>query len=498
MKSRLARPFIFISALVALLGGCYAVFNFEDEDTDSSSSPSDGASDRHTDPDSDSGQSSDRSTETQSDGGDTVGDTSSTAVRLLVPPLVYAPTTSSFRVNAVIASGSRENAAFFFRPKGETAWTRLSEQTAEGDDVIEWHPQGLSSDTIYEYAITDTQEPSAAASLFEGRAVTARTSSEEVFSFALVTDAHIEVSNYAADTTDARALTLMQVGEDLATEPPDFTVHLGDQIDFHMFGFNKPPTDGSYTRRGYLNYRGFLGDVAGSNANFGIIGNWDGETGCFTDEEILRSLEQRLVYMPGPEPSTYKEGGSINEDYYAFTWGDALFVMLNVITYTSTCHTLSVGDSVDDWTLGEDQLSWLESTLAQATTKWKFLFIHHTVGGNGGDATNSAYGRGGGRAAYVGEQAKVHEMMLKYGVQIFFYGHDHVFMDMTVDGIHYTLPGSAGAPSNWMFGTSETGYPEGEYYALSGYARVEVGPAATQVEFLGLGNTALKNFTVEP
>jgi len=31
-------------------------------------------------------------------------------------------------------------------------------------------------------------------------------------------------------------------------------------------------------------------------------------------------------------------------------------------------------------------------------------------------------------------------------VQIFFYAHDHVFTDMVVDGIHYTLPGSAGAP----------------------------------------------------
>lgn len=52
--------------------------------------------------------------------------------------------------------------------------------------------------------------------------------------------------------------------------------------------------------------------------------------------------------------------------------------------------------------------------------------------------------------------AVVHDMMLKYGVQILFYGHDHVFTDMVVDGIHYALLGSAGAP--WRFGTAETGY----------------------------------------
>ena len=38
---------------------------------------------------------------------------------------------------------------------------------------------------------------------------------------------------------------------------------------------------------------------------------------------------------------------------------------------------------------------------------------------------------------------------MRHGVQIFFYAHDHVFTDMVVDGIHYTLPGSAGAP--WKF-----------------------------------------------
>ncbi len=167
------------------------------------------------------------------------------------------------------------------------------------------------------------------------------------------------------------------------------------------------------------------------------------------------------------------------------------------MTYTPTCHELSTYPGLpDDWTLGEKQLAWLESTLSQATSQWKFLFIHHAVGGEAGDPVNSAYGRGGGQAAYVGEQATVHEMMLKYNVQIFFYGHDHVFMDMVVDGIHYTLPGSAGAP--WLFSTSITGYPEGEYYPVSGYARVDVSPVTTHVTFLGLENTELYSFTVYP
>ena len=61
-------------------------------------------------------------------------------------------------------------------------------------------------------------------------------------------------------------------------------------------------------------------------------------------------------------------------------------------------------------------------------------------------------------------------MLRRYGVQIFFYAHDHVFTDMVVDGIHYTLPGSAGAP--WKFDTSETGYTS--FWPDSGYGRVKV------------------------
>ncbi len=156
-------------------------------------------------------------------------------------------------------------------------------------------------------------------------------------------------------------------------------------------------------------------------------------------------MSQRLLYAPGPGPTPIPKGGSANGDYYAFTWGDALFVVLNVMTYTPTCHLLGNGPGLpDDWTLGAAQLAWLDQTLAHATSKWRFLFIHHTVGGAAGNADDTAYGRGGGQAAYVGEQATIHAMMLQYGVQIFFYAHDHVFTDMVVDGIHYTAAGERG------------------------------------------------------
>jgi len=283
------------------------------------------------------------------------------------------------------------------------------------------------------------------------------------------------------------------VTADVAAANPEFIVDLGDLLDFHLFGFNDPPPDTAWARLAYLNFRRMMGDTLGRAAHFPVIGNWDGESGCNTDSEIQRSLSQRLLYAPGPLAKTYPEGGSANGDYYAFTWGDALFVVLNVMTYTRTCHLLNVEPGLpDDWTLGPDQLAWLDNTLAHSKARWKFTFIHHTVGGNAGNDVDSAYGRGGGRAAYVGEQAKIHDMLRRYGVQIFFYAHDHVFTDMVVDGIHYTLPGSAGAP--WKFDTTETGYTS--FWPDSGYARVQVTAEHVIVDFVAMGGTVLSSYTL--
>jgi len=325
--------------------------------------------------------------------------------------------------------------------------------------------------------------------LYTGRALTAPAAGTP-FSFALITDSHIPPREPLPDPTDVSEYiesTLAAVAADVQAVDPDFVINLGDVLDFHMFGFNEPPPESNWTRLGYLNYRRLVGDMFKRAAHFPVLGNWDGETGCFTPEEIERSLSQRLLYLPGPGADTTPEGGSPNEDYYAFTWGDALFIVLNVMTYTPTCHKLAGMPGLpDDWTLGAAQLAWLDRTLAAATSKWRFLFIHHTVGGAAGDFDNSAYGRGGGQAANVGEQAVIHDMMRRYGAQVFFYAHDHVFTDMVVDGIHYTLPGSAGAP--WKFVESETGYET--FWPDSGFARVQVAPDSVQVDFVPMGGGA--------
>jgi 3',5'-cyclic AMP phosphodiesterase CpdA len=307
----------------------------------------------------------------------------------------------------------------------------------------------------------------------------------------MVSDTHIGADLAYGNQGDPS--TLSAVSTAIAAASADFLVNLGDMLDYHQYGFNVPPPSAEIARSAYVNYRDTLGQLAGSAGHFAVIGGWDGENGCNTAAEIERSRSQRLLYLPGPEPDTYPEGGSELQDYYAFTWGDALFVVLNVYTYTPGCHLLGNFPGLpDDWTLGQAQLDWLRATLAASRSKWKFLLIHHPVGGNAGNDVDSAYGRGGGRAAHVGEQEVVHQMMLQYGVQIMFYGHDHVFTDMVVDGIHYSLPGSAGAP--WKFTEAETGYTT--FWPDSGWGRVDVTPDSVHVQFVPETGPAVFDYTL--
>jgi hypothetical protein len=416
------------------------------------------------------------------------------ATVLLGAPLIGAPAPGGFGVSVVLRAGDPRTLDLQVRPAGTSSWLAAMAPLVQSDDLATWTVTGLAPGARHAYRVR-----SGGAVLYEGSAVTTRPPGTS-FTFAMITDTHIEPrdpvpegTTVIGDNYGTMEQTMLDVMPQVRAVAPDFVINLGDLLDYHEFGFNAPPPDSRWSRLGYLNYRRLLGDVGANAGHFSVIGNWDGESGCNTPDEIARSMSQRLLYLPGPSPTNYPEGGSGNEDYYAFTWGDALFIILNVMTYTPTCHLLDPDPGVpDDWTLGATQLAWLERTLAGAKAKWRFLFIHHTVGGAAGDPADSAYGRGGGQAAHVGEQATVHALMLQYGAQIFFYAHDHVFTDMVVDGIHYALPGSAGAP--WKFDESMTGYTQ--YWTDSGFARVAVSSETVQVDFMSLTGQRLDGFSI--
>ena len=172
-------------------------------------------------------------------------------------------------------------------------------------------------------------------------------------------------------------------------------------------------------------------------------------------------------------------------------------MVLNVQSYsTPSGETPSPRDDVsvvEDWSLGRDQFAWMEATLERSDHPFKFICIHHAVGGSAATEMETLYGRGGAQAARVGEQRLLHEAMLDLGVQVFFYGHDHVFVDDVVDGIHYALPGSCGAP--WKFGRDVTGY--GRHWPDSGHAVLDVRPDRATVQYVNQAGQVIHQFAVD-
>ena len=76
-----------------------------------------------------------------------------------------------------------------------------------------------------------------------------------------------------------------------------------------------------------------------------------------------------------------EHGMGLPENYYAFTLGDALFVVFLMYTVTG-CRRKTKNW---DWTLGQIQYDWFRLTLQNSNAHHKFVFAHHNRGqGRGG------------------------------------------------------------------------------------------------------------------
>jgi hypothetical protein len=388
-------------------------------------------------------------------------------VALVNNPLVFRPTADGFHVNAVVTGGLQSDVVARVRATGSSAWGSDVVATPFGTDVSRWDFSGLMPGVRYDYELRTLVGDS----LYVGRARTLVGRGSPVLAVVL-TDAHID----AADIGGTASINFTSAASLASSINPDFVVSLGDNVQFVSGGFNAPAPDTATARAAYLEWLHCAEDFIGNVAHFPIVGNWCGRNGwdgALTDN----STSQALLYLPGPDATTYPAGGGANQDYYAFESGDALFIVLNVQSYTMTPHTGSGSPEAraDTWTLGAEQLAWLESTLATSSQRWKVIFSHHIVGGAGSSGPTaqfyqSAYGRGGGQGCYVGEQEIVHNLMQKYGVQVFLHGHDHVFTDIVRDGIHYTCVGVTG--HSFYFDAHRTGYSL--YYTGQILTRLEV------------------------
>jgi predicted phosphodiesterase len=309
------------------------------------------------------------------------------------------------------------------------------------------------------------------------------------FRFVMQADSHLD------NNTDVRVY--QQTLSNMLADKPDFMIDLGDTTMVDKFGRFYTRSESQYKAQRY-----YMGRIAHSVPIFMVLGNHDGERGSDPDMSEW-SLGMRHTYFPNPTD------GNDKHSYFAFEWGNALFIGLDPFW-----STLQRGASGWDMTLGDAQYRWLTKTLTSSKAAMRFVFIHHLVGGLGrdvrGGAKPAAYMEWGGKNAdgsdgfkqnRPGWEMPLHQLFVKHGVNIVFHGHDHLFVKEELDGIIYQEVPQPGHPSGGTRSAEEYGYG-GVILGSSGHVRVTVEANEAKVDYVssivpGVTRADLENGAVE-
>jgi hypothetical protein len=217
------------------------------------------------------------------------------------------------------------------------------------------------------------------------------------------------------------------------------------------------------------------------------------------DNLAVNATIARKYYYPNPFPDNFYTGNSETEpygignpeNYYAWTWGDALFVVLDV--YRGSGNS-SAKPEKWEWSLGVTQYNWLKNTLERSSAKYKFVFAHHIRGqGRGGITNAKLYEWGGYEADGVtygftanrpGWSKPIHKLFVDNKVNIFFQGHDHVFAHEIMDGVTYqALP--MPSDSTYQIGILANGDSyTSDVIGGTGHLRVNVTSSGIKVDFI--------------
>ncbi len=420
------------------------------------------------------------------------------------------PTDRSITVNAQFTSD--QDAVFLDYGtaagtySGKTGVKNAIKTNVPFQDVI----SGLSADTLYYYRVNSMAAGKTVFSQSAEHTFRTQRAKGSSFTFTLVSDSHLPVQGHC---NPARyALTLQNARED----NPDFHIDLGDTFYSDNIGGPGAASKLTYDQvvQRVISHRPYFGILTHSAPLFLANGNHDGEYLFYTKpaSNINASLpvwetNARLSQIPTPVADSFYSGdttmhpeinGGQRQSYYAWEWGDALFVVLDP-------YWEMVDQNGDTWNPihGDPQYLWFRDTLRKSKAKYKFVFEHHLLGQLRGGvevAPDYEWGgqtRGPGQTfaqARPGWDKPIHQLMVENGVTVYFQGHDHLFARAALDGVTYVtvpMPG-AGPPgsSDYFSGNPNggwfSGYGSSTSLPSSGHVRVSVAPAGVKVEYVAV------------
>ncbi|MBU6302827.1 MAG: sulfatase-like hydrolase/transferase [Verrucomicrobia bacterium] len=384
---------------------------------------------------------------------------------------------------------------------------------------------GLQPDTRYFYRFRHRSTAGTAYNARGERSFRTARPRGSSFVFTVTADPHLDVNSDLPLFT--RSMT------NIGADAPDLHIDLGDifmtdkladgtaGIPPEFFGGVTPNQPRLNDRA--LFFRAQFERFCHSVPFFYTQGNHESEYGYLfnaaTDKENnipAWNLKARKAFYPTPVPDSFYTGNGtpkdypggtlgLLENYYAYEWGDALFIALDPYWNTNTSP-----NQVDDawqWTLGKPQYDWLKATLQGSTAKYKFVFLHHLVGGTttlADGITKNVAGRGGievaDRYEWGGKNADgspgfatkrpgwdmpIHQLLVQNKVSVVFHGHDHLYAFQTLDGLVYLECPQPGTANFTTLGSAGDGkYTQGTLLPNSGHIRVNVTPGQATVSYV--------------
>ncbi len=317
------------------------------------------------------------------------------------------------------------------------------------------------------------------------------------FTFVIQADPHLDEQS---DTSIYKMCLKNQLEDN-----PDFMLDLGD-----ILMSDKLRTPAKVVPRDTVTYRAHLMRryyelVNHSVPLFITLGNHEGEAGWLANgtanNVAVWGTLDRKKYLLNPEPNGFYSGDTVNfphvgqrNAYYSWTWGDALFVVIDPYWNTKV-----KPDSLNGWrwTLGKIQYDWLKQTLEKSQAKFKFVFAHQLVGGDpdgrGGVEFADRYEWGGNNldgsrgfeANRPGWYKPIKDILKENRVTVFFHGHDHFFAKQEKECLIYQETPQPSHPNFTSAGQAKVyGYLEGQIQPNSGHLRVNVAPTGVKVEYV--------------